>query len=203
VSPARQESAIVSLIRSRASRADRSAVSGAHRTPGVVVALVVTLGLLLVAGCGMNAQTSKPYTPAEGINVDVGDPAQNNLVVHVRNLLIIAKAPGQGVLSASLVTNNRDSLTKVSGNPIKLDGSDGAPFTVTMPNAVTIANGAEVVLTGMPLIVLSSPDLVPGLSATITLQFENAGQTTLKVPIEDGNQPQYASISPPPATPSA
>jgi hypothetical protein len=164
--------------------------------------LVVALGLLLVAGCGMNAQTSKPYTAAEGINVDVGNPAQNNLVVHVRNLLVIAKGPGQGVLSASLVTNNRDSLTKVSGNPIKLDDSDGAPFTVTLPNALTIANGAEVVLTNTPLIVLSSPDLVPGFSAKITLQFENAGQTTVTVPIEDGNQPQFASISPPPVTPS-
>ena len=193
----------MSLIRSRASRAGRSVASGAHRTLSVAVTLVVALGLLLVAGCGMNAQTSKPYTSAEGINIDVGDPAQNNLVVHVRNLLVIAKAPGQGVLSASLVTNSRDVLTKVSGNPIKLDGSDGAPFTVTLPNAVTIANGAQVVLTNTPLIVLTSPDLVVGRSATITLQFQKAGQTTLMVPIADGNQPQYASISPAPATPSA
>ena len=59
------------------------------------------------------------------------------------------------------------------------------------------------VLTDTPLIVLSSPDLVPGLSANITLQFENAGQTTVTVPIVDGNQPQYASISPPAAAPSA
>jgi hypothetical protein len=191
----------VSLIRSRASRAGRSAASGAHRTLSLAVALVAALGLLLVAGCGMNAQTTKPYTPAEGINIDVGDPAQNNLVVHVRNLLIIAKGPGQGVLSASLVTNSRDALTQVSGKPIKLDGSDGAPFTVSMPNSVTIANGAEVVLTNMPLIVLKSADLVAGLSATITLQFQNAGATTLKVPVVDGGQPQYASISPAP-TPS-
>jgi hypothetical protein len=193
----------VSLIRSRASRAGLTRAARARRTLSVAVTLLTTLGLLLVAGCGMDAQTSKPYTPSEGINVDVGDPAQNNLVVHVRNLLVIAKAPGQGVLSASLVTNDRDSLTKVSGNPIKLDSSDGAPFTVTLPNAVSIANGAEVVLTETPLILLNSPDLVPGLSAKITLQFENAGETTLTVPIEDGNQPQYASISPPAATPSA
>ena len=193
----------MSLIRSRASRAGRSAASGRRRTLSVAVTLVVALGLLLVAGCGMNAQTSKPYTSAEGINIDVGDPAQNKQVVHVRNLLIIAKAPGQGVLSASLVTNSRDSLTKVSGNPIKLDSSDGAPFTVTLPNAVTIANGAQVVLTNTPLIVLNSPDLVVGFSAKITLQFQNAGQITLMVPIADGSQPQYASITPAPATPSS
>jgi hypothetical protein len=193
----------VSLIRSRASRPDLIIATGARRTLSAAIALVVALGLLLVAGCGMNAQTSKPYTPGEGVNIDVGNPAQNNQVVHVRNLLIIAKGPGQGVLSASLVTNDRDSLTKVSGSPIKLDDSAGAPFTVSLPNAVSIANGAEVVLTNTPLIVLSSPDLVAGRSATVTLQFENAGEATLKVPIEDGNEPQYASVSPPPATPSA
>ena len=80
----------MSLIRSRASRAGRSAATGAPRTLSVAVTLVVALGLLLVAGCGMNAQTSKPYTSAEGINIDVGNPAQNNLLVHVRNLLVIA-----------------------------------------------------------------------------------------------------------------
>jgi hypothetical protein len=52
---------------------------------------------------------------------------------------------------------------------------------------------------------LKSADIVPGLDATVTLQFKNAGQSTLRVPIADGNQPQYRSITPSPspsATPS-
>ena len=41
-----------------------------------LAALLLSLGLLLVAAaCGIDAQTLRPYTPAEGINVDVGDPA--------------------------------------------------------------------------------------------------------------------------------
>ena len=51
----------------------------------------------------------QPYTPAEGINVDVGDPGDPKTVVHVRNLLIVSKAPGEGIVSASLVTDGRDS----------------------------------------------------------------------------------------------
>ncbi len=193
----------MSLIRSRASRASRSGVAGAHRTLTVAASLVVALGLLLVAGCGMNMQTTKPYTPSEGTNLDVGDPAKYDQVVHVRNLMVIAKAPGLGVLSASMVTSSRDSLTQVSGAPIKQGGATGAPFTVTLPNAVSIANNAAVVLTSNgPLIVLNSPDLVVGQSATVTLQFQNAGQATVNVPVVDGNQPQYASISPAPATPA-
>ena len=58
----------------------------------------------------------------------------------MRNLLIISKAPGSGVLSASLVTDGRDELTGVTGYAIKFDGSEGAPLTVTLSNTVSIAN---------------------------------------------------------------
>src|ERR671920_153284 len=67
-----------------------------------LVGLLAVLGLLLVtAACGTDAQTLKPYTPAEGVNLDVGDSYNPEQVVHVRNLLIISKKPGSGVLSAS------------------------------------------------------------------------------------------------------
>ena len=106
-----------------------------------LLALLAALGLVLAVGaCGTDAQTLRPYTPAEGVNVDVGDPADAQNVVHVRNLLIISKAPGSGVLSASLVTDGRDELTGVTGFAIKLDGSEGAPLTVDLSNTVSIAN---------------------------------------------------------------
>ena len=68
--------------------------------------------MLVVGACGTDAQTLRPYTPAEGVNVDVGDPSDAQSVVHVRNLLIISKAPGSGVLSASLVTDGRDAADR-------------------------------------------------------------------------------------------
>ena len=52
----------------------------------------------------IQVQTSQPYTPGEGVAVDVGDPANPNKVVHVRNLSIISWAPGEGVVSGSIVT---------------------------------------------------------------------------------------------------
>ena len=73
------------------------AVPRRTRSRGLLAALLVSLGLLLPVGaCGIDAQTLQPYTPAEGVNVDVGDPADARSVVHVRNLLIISKAPGSG-----------------------------------------------------------------------------------------------------------
>jgi hypothetical protein len=178
--------------------------SGSVRGVGArgLVGLLAVLGLMLaVGGCGNDAQTLRPYTPAEGVNIDVGNPYDLESVVHVRNLLIISKAPGSGILSASMVTNGRDQLTGVTGYAIKADGSQGAPLTVTLDNTVSVANGALVVLTDQGSIPVRSPDLAPGLSASMTLTFSNAGAFTVFVPVVDGNLPEYASISPAP-TPS-
>lgn len=150
----------------------------------------------------MHVQTTRPYQPAEGVNADVGDPATPNKVVHVRNLSIITWAPGDGVVSGSIVTADRDALTGVSGTPIKVDGTEGAPFTGTIPSTVTLANGLQVVLTGQPPIIVKSPDLMPGLDAIVTLQFENAGEVTVRAPIVDGNTGPYVSLKPS-TTPSA
>ena len=145
---------------SRASRAGRirfRAGAGAWRWRGGA-SLLLVIGLLLVSGaCGQNVQTTRPYTPGEGINVDVGDPAIPNKVVHVRNLAIISFAPGEGILSGSIVTADRDALTAVSGTPLKVDGTEGAPFTATIPNTVSVANNALVVLTDQAPITLEEP----------------------------------------------
>jgi hypothetical protein len=164
--------------------------------------LLAVLGLMLALGaCGTDAQTLKPYTPAEGVNLDVGNSYDLENVVHVRNLLIISRQQGSGVLSASLVTDGRDQLTEISGFAIKSDGSQGAPLTVTLSNTVSIANRAQIVLTDQTPIGVTSADLAPGLTASMTLTFANAGEATVIVPVVDGNEPEYASISPAP-TPS-
>jgi hypothetical protein len=166
--------------------------------------LLLVIGLLLVsAACGQDVQTNQPYTPAEGVNIDVGDPANPDKVVHVRNLLLISWAPGEAVLSGSVVTDGRDALTAVSGTPTKVDATEGAPFTATIPNTVSLANGHQVVLTDQEPITVKSPDLMAGLDAAVTLAFQNAGEVTLRVPVVDGNEAQYATLRPTPAPTSS
>ena len=46
--------------------------------------------------------------------------------------------------------------------PIKADGTDGAPFTATNPNPISLANGQQVVLTDGPPITVKSADIEPG-----------------------------------------
>ncbi len=189
---------------SRSNRADHSGLRAGSRGQRLRTggSLLLVLGLLfLVGACGRNVQTNQPYTPGAGINVDVGNPAQPSKVVHVRNLMIISWAPGEGVISGSIVTADRDSLTAVTGIPIKADGSEGAPFTGTIPSTVSLANGVLVVLTAQPPISVKSPDIVPGLDAVLTLQFENAGEVTTRAPIVEGSDAEYVSLKPS-ATPS-
>ncbi|MGI3785415.1 MAG: hypothetical protein ACRYG2_32080 [Janthinobacterium lividum] len=181
-----------------------------HARPGRVRAALAAAALVAVlpaAACGMHAQTLRPYTPAEGVNFDVGDLAVPDSVIHVRNLLVISRSPGEGIVSASLVTSGTDSLTGVSGIPYKADSSKGTSFTATMSGPVLLTNNAQVVLTTLdPLITVSGASgLAAGLDADVTLTFGKAGTVTTRTTVVDGNLSPYTEITPgsnPTATPS-
>ena len=157
-------------------------------------ALLLSLGLVLtVSACGMHVQTNDPYTPAEGVNFDIG-------TVSVRNLMILSRTEGSGFLSATMVSDERDALIGVAGNVIKVDGTDGSPLEVALANPVALGNSVLVVLTNRPLTTVQSPDLAPGLTVKMVLTFSTAGEQTIIVPVVDSAAPEYATITP---TPSA
>ena len=162
------------------------------------LAAAALLAVVPAAACGTDAQTLRPYTPTEGINFDVGDQTQPDSVVHVRNLLIISRSPGTGIVSASLVTSGRDTLVAVTGVPIKTDSSEGAPYTAKLPGPVQLANNAQVVLTDQqPLVTITGADgLAAGLLTNITLQFGKAGSFTTQTTVVDGTLPPYSTITP-------
>jgi hypothetical protein len=169
------------------------------RATRTLVATLLSALLLLVSACGMDAQTSQPYTPAEGVNADVGAAGK---AVQVRNLMILSREDGTGYLSASLIAQDRDAMTAVAGHPFAPDQTQGTPFTVTLPDPVGLSEDTLVVLTDRQLIELKSPELVVGADAELTLTFSTAGELTIRVPIVDADQPDYASITPTP-TPSS
>ncbi len=161
---------------------------------------VPTLAMMFVLGlvgsaCGFNVQTNLPYTPADGVNLEVGS-------VQIRNLMVLSRADGEGFISATMSSSEPDALVGVSGMVIKSDGSDGAALTATVPNPVAVGNGVPTVLTDRAQFVTVRGDgLKPGLTVDLTLQFSSAGETTLRVPVVDANHPYYVTVSPS-ATPS-
>ncbi|WP_454227400.1 hypothetical protein [Propioniciclava flava] len=72
------------------------------------VMIAAAASALLLSGCGFNAQTLQPYTPAEGVNTQIGD-------VKVRNLVVVSDDEGHGYLSASLVSPKNTALVSVAG----------------------------------------------------------------------------------------
>ncbi|HYP43740.1 MAG TPA: hypothetical protein VEQ66_00895 [Propionibacteriaceae bacterium] len=169
-----------------------------RRTRWSRLAPLAALGLALAtSACGMNVQTTNPYTPAIGVNFDAGD-------VQIRDLMILSRTKGQGFLSATLTANAQDSLVGVTGSAYKADGSDGSPLTVALTTPVAVKPPLPVVLTKRPLITVTSADIQAGLTAKMVLRFEKAGEVTTNAPVVDATLPQYATISPTPgASPSS
>jgi hypothetical protein len=122
--------------------------------------------------------------------------------VKVRNLVLVSDEEGNGYVSASLVSPTRDTLVTVSGNPVKLDGSAGAPLTVVQGGTpVSLTPNKLVVLTDpTAALTVSSPDLRPGLVATVTLQFASGEQQSIQAPVLSPTDPIYATVSPAPST---
>lgn len=168
-----------------------------HRRRGART-VVAGVGLaLLLAGCGFNAQTLQPYTPAHGVNVDAGS-------IKVRNLLLVSDTTGNGIVSASLVSSESDQLTQVTGTPNKADGSPGAPLTVSSAGQITLNPNQLVVLTApSPAITVSSPDLQPGMTAELSLTFASGTTAEATAPVMSFNDPIYATVTPSPASASA
>jgi hypothetical protein len=176
----------------------RSTGRATSRRSRPLLAVLLSLGLALsTASCGMNVQTNNPYTPAEGVNFDVGS-------VHIRNVMILSRTAGEGFLSASMVSAESDTLTQVTGTAIKSDGSPGSALTITLPQPVTVGGNKLVVLTDrQPLITVKSADLQSGLVARLVLTFSTAGEVTTTAPVVDANQQAYRTITPSPSAPAS
>ena len=162
------------------------------RAARALAALLLSLGLVgLVAGCGFDAQLLKPYNPADGTNIDVGEDG----TLKVRNLQVVATADGEGYLSATLVANAAEQLTGATVAPQTLEGTAGPAAPVELPAPIELDPGQLLVLTDRPLLRVSAPDLQAGASATVVLQFAQAGPVTLQCPVVDGTVPPWTEIN--------
>ena len=160
---------------------------------------------LLLTGCGFNAQTLQPYTPAHGVNVDVPS-GEDGRQLKVRNLLLVSDDAGQGVVSASIVSPVADSLVKIEGAAHKVDNTPGSPLTVSggpveiLPNRMAVLTDGDV-----KGFTVSGADLQPGLTADLVLTFESGAQVKAIAPVMSSDSAIYSSITPAPAatTPAA
>jgi len=148
------------------------------RTAAVLVA-AASLGL---SGCSF--ATLQTYTPAVGVNVDAP-------TVKIRNLLIIADGSGQGMLSGALVGSAADTLTGITGFPVKIDATEGEALTFGAVSVPVVAERLSKL--DEAKITVSSPDLRAGLTAHLVLTFTNIGDVAVTVPVVSSENPDFAS----------
>ena len=149
----------------------------------------------MVGVTGCQFQTLQEYTPADGVNVAVGD-------VMVRNIVIVVTGSGEGVLLGTLVTHQADTLQTVKGVALLPNGDPGAALQVTSTSEVSVKPTEPLVLLDEG-IRISSSDLRAGLTARVELTFAKAGTVTTVVPVLDKESPEYRDLDIPSAGTSA
>jgi hypothetical protein len=145
---------------------------------GATVALSIT-----VAACGasFNAQTSKPYQPAEGTNAQSGGIA-------VRNLLVLASEDGKGELHGVIVNSGQsdDKLISITAAPAGAQvASTEKPATVTFTGLketeLKAGAAASIPPTGNEPVTVTGGK--PGQMIKVTITFGQAGPITTSLPV--------------------
>jgi hypothetical protein len=161
------------------------------RTRPVLTPVLIALSTLaLSAGCaaGNNAQTLKPYSPADGVVANSGS-------IRVLNALVVADPAGTtGVVSLTIVDrgNRGDSLTGLTSP----DGSVDLTGTRDLPAGGAVRFGA----TTEPSATISDLTKKAGENITLLMTFARTEPITLHTVVVPATG-AYADITPGPETP--
>ncbi len=169
---------------------------------GAIAVLVPVL-----AGCeaGLNAPTLEFHPAAIGANETMNGVTIDDAFVLGPALNATLPVGGQAAVFLTLEAANNDQLTKVTAQGANSVQLVTGPVTLTADQVVNLSGPQpQIVLTG-----LTSP-LSGGQTVSLTLQFANAGNISITVPVEPSafDYTTYSPPAPPPsptpaATPSA
>lgn len=145
-------------------------------------------GAIALSGCS-STFTAQPYTPGVGTNMNRGD-------VKLRAMVLVVDGD-RAWLTGSVVTDQQaDTLTGIDGVAQDSSGNELGDGSLTFEAPrIEVPAGGIVDLTKQG-VSTEKGKLVPGLNATLTLTFQNAGEATLVVPVVDTEHPDYKTFSP-------
>jgi len=149
------------------------------RTRAVVVAaLLAALGAVTLTGCaaGSDAETSQPYNPGDGRNINIPEDATfTDDYLAVRNALVVSDG---GAASVTLTVVNHASESDLL-HQIKVNGQvavfAGGPFEIPPGQKIAVGGGSDAVA------LVSDAGVEPGHWTELSLTFTNAGETVLDV----------------------
>lgn len=141
--------------------------------------LAVAAAALGLSGCQVTnpIQTDQPYTPADGVAVDLSK-------VQIRNLVVVSdRKGGPGTLSGSVVNQGNQPVT------VTFAGEGGANAELQVP-----AYGEESISSSSP-VTLSTVNADPGGVTTLQVTTQGAGTNIVQVPVLPA-QGYYATLAP-------
>lgn len=147
-------------------------------------------GLLVLSGCaaGQSAQTSQPYNPSDGRNVNIPEDAGfDDPYLAVRNALVVSDG-GAASITVTLVNNGPE--TDVLNEATIGDQAAsfvGGPVEIAPGEKVAIGGGSE------RIALVQDGGVEPGDWTPLTLTFTNAGSATIDVLVVASDD-EYAVI---------
>lgn len=164
----------------RSQRTDRP-----RRTLSVrLAASAVVIGALAMTGCTTIPEISEPYTPGAGANA-------SQQGADLRSLVIVTDGSGKAVLTGAGLSYAGDAIIAIGVQALDANATpagqvavEGTP--VKLPPGVLVQLGTQVGLT--------SPKLVPGLLAQVSVTFSKAGMVSVKVPVYSTENPDYKDV---------
>lgn len=146
--------------------------------------------LLALSGCaaGQSAETSQPYNPSDGRNVNIPEDAGfDDPYLAVRNALVVSDG-GAASITVTLVNNGAetDVLTEARIGE-QTAAFVGGPVEIAPGQKVAIGGGSE------RIALVQEGGVEPGDWIELTLTFTNAGSTTLDVLVISSDD-EYAAL---------
>jgi hypothetical protein len=153
-------------------------------------AAAAAAALLVLTGCatGKSAETSQPYNPSDGRNVNIPEDAGfDDPYMAVRNALVVSDG-GAASITVTLVNNGAetDVLTEARIGE-QTAAFVGGPVEIAPDQKVAIGGGSE------RIALVQEGGVEPGDWTELTLTFTNAGSTTLDVLVISSDD-EYAAL---------
>ena len=145
--------------------------------PRLIAALLASAALVLT-GCqaGSTAETSQPYNPSDGRNVNIPEDAGfDDDYIAIRNAIVVSDG-GAASLTASIINHGAaaDVLTEARING-EVAVFAGGPFEVAPGAKLAIGGGGDAVA------LVNEGGVSPGQWTEISFTFAQAGTTTMDV----------------------